>query len=76
MVRSKGVGSKLTKRVSSLSAELQVMVTSLNVEELLPAADQFLIKYVKDKCCSFLRKKLTPANCIGIRQYAKLSRSD
>jgi len=49
----------------------QVMVTSQNVEELLLAADQFLIKYVKDKCCSFLRHRLVPTNCIGIRHTAR-----
>jgi len=47
------------------------MVTSQNVEELLLAADEFLIKYVKDKCCSFLRHRLVPTNCIGIRHIAR-----
>jgi len=47
------------------------MVTFQNVEELLLAADQFLIKYVKNKCCSFLRHHLVSTNCIGIRHTAR-----
>ncbi|XP_078485792.1 kelch-like protein 10 isoform X1 [Ciona intestinalis] len=49
----------------------QVIITSQNVEELLPASDKFLMDYVKQKCCSYLKKQLTPMNCIGIRQYAR-----
>ena len=47
------------------------MITAQNVEELLPAADQFLITSLKEKCSDFLQRELKPTNCIGIRQYAK-----
>jgi len=49
----------------------QINVTPANVAELLPAADLFLISYVKDKCCAFLKKQLTPKSSIGIREYAR-----
>ena len=48
------------------------MITAQNVEELLPAADQFLITSLKEKCSEFLERELKSTNCIGIRQYAKL----
>uniref|UniRef100_H2YMN3 BTB domain-containing protein n=1 Tax=Ciona savignyi TaxID=51511 RepID=H2YMN3_CIOSA len=77
-----GSGEKQEIELSGISPEImtsllnyaytgQVIITSQNVEELLPAADKFLVDYVKQKCCAFLKKQLTPLNCIGIRQYAR-----
>ncbi|XP_076820852.1 kelch-like protein 10 [Clavelina lepadiformis] len=66
-----GVSPRVMSSLLNFAYTGQVTVTSVNVEELLPAADQFLISYVKDKCCAFLKRHLTPKNCIGIRQYAR-----
>lgn len=54
-----------------LSDNLQVTVTESNVDQLLPAADQFLVQKIKDKCCTFLEEKLTIDNCIKTRSYAR-----
>lgn len=41
-----------------------------NIEELLPAADRFLVSGLVKPCCEFLKKSITPENCIGIRNFA------
>lgn len=46
-------------------------ITAMNVEQVLPAADQFHILGVVKACCEFLTKELTPENCIGIRKFAQ-----
>lgn len=45
-----------------------LQVTVDNVEQLLPAADQFHVIGLVKACCDFLQRELTPANCIGIRR--------
>ncbi|RUS86310.1 hypothetical protein EGW08_005895 [Elysia chlorotica] len=41
-----------------------------NIEELLPAADRFLVSGLVKPCCEFLRKSINAENCIGIRNFA------
>uniref|UniRef100_H2YMN4 BACK domain-containing protein n=1 Tax=Ciona savignyi TaxID=51511 RepID=H2YMN4_CIOSA len=66
-----GISPEIMTSLLNYAYTGQVIITSQNVEELLPAADKFLVDYVKQKCCAFLKKQLTPLNCIGIRQYAR-----
>ena len=40
-------------------------VTSDNVEQLLPLADQFEVLGVVQLCCQFLLNELKPDNCLG-----------
>ncbi|KAM3596483.1 uncharacterized protein V6R79_015288 [Siganus canaliculatus] len=47
-----------------------VSVTEDNVQDLLMAADQFLITDIVQTCCKFLSKQLCPDNCIGIWRMA------
>jgi len=49
----------------------EVTITCDNVQELLPAADQFNIDGIVFKCCAFLEQCLDPSNCIGLRRYAQ-----
>ncbi|XP_059169558.1 kelch-like protein 10 isoform X2 [Physella acuta] len=46
-------------------------VTSANVEQLLPAADQFHFMGLVKDCCDFLISELCADNCIGIRKFAQ-----
>lgn len=48
----------------------EVKISSDNVVELLPAADQFGVLGITKKCRDFLREALCPENCIGIRNFA------
>ena len=47
------------------------VVTSENVERLLPAADEFHVVGLVKACCSFLDDKLTAKNAVGIRNFAR-----
>lgn len=51
------------KRIASITTE--------NVEELLPVADQLHILGLVQHCCEFLKSHLTLENCIGIRNFAR-----
>jgi len=42
------------------------------IEELLPAADRFLVTGLMKPCCDFLKKSINPENVIGIRNFAKV----
>jgi len=42
-----------------------------NIEELLPAADRFIVSGLMKPCCEFLKKNINPENCIGIRNFAR-----
>lgn len=46
-------------------------ITVDNVEQLLPAADQFHVNGLVKICCDFLISKLSPDNCIGIHRFAE-----
>ncbi|XP_054719276.1 kelch-like protein 10 [Uloborus diversus] len=46
-------------------------VTSDNVNELLPAADQFNVLSMIDCCKKFLVDSLTPENCLGVWRFGK-----
>ncbi|KAK7110160.1 kelch-like protein 10 isoform X2 [Littorina saxatilis] len=46
-------------------------VTAENVEQLLPAADQFHVIGLIKSCCDFLSRELSADNCIGIHRFAQ-----
>lgn len=48
-----------------------VPITVDNVEDLLPAADQFHVLGLLNSCCQFLLAQLAPENGIGIRNFAR-----
>ncbi|KAJ9583525.1 hypothetical protein L9F63_022143, partial [Diploptera punctata] len=49
----------------------QCNVSSHNVEELLPIADQYEVLGVVRQCCHYLLEKLQPENCLGIFKFAR-----
>ncbi|XP_041101933.1 kelch-like protein 18 isoform X1 [Polyodon spathula] len=42
-----------------------------NVQSLLIGASFLQLQNVKDACCTFLRERLHPKNCLGVRQFAE-----
>ena len=48
----------------------RVLVTRDNVQDLLPAADQWQLEWVCTVCCDFLKSQLDTSNCLGIRAFA------
>ncbi len=50
----------------------EVMITTDNVQDLLPAAGILQLKELKEACCSFLGDHMDVTNCLGIKQFADL----
>ncbi|KAG5841824.1 hypothetical protein ANANG_G00171060, partial [Anguilla anguilla] len=48
-----------------------VAIDQQNVQALLIGASFLQLQNVKDACCSFLRERLHPKNCLGVRQFAE-----
>ncbi|XP_060540641.1 kelch-like protein 18 isoform X2 [Pantherophis guttatus] len=42
-----------------------------NVQSLLMGASFLQLQNIKDACCSFLKERLHPKNCLGVRQFAE-----
>ncbi|XP_010216328.1 PREDICTED: kelch-like protein 18, partial [Tinamus guttatus] len=42
-----------------------------NVQSLLMGASFLQLQNIKDACCAFLRERLHPKNCLGVRQFAE-----
>ncbi|MEE6467543.1 hypothetical protein FKM82_007301 [Ascaphus truei] len=42
-----------------------------NVQSLLMGASFLQLQNIKDSCCSFLKERLHPKNCLGVRQFAE-----
>ncbi|XP_035229277.1 kelch-like protein 10 isoform X2 [Stegodyphus dumicola] len=49
----------------------KTLVNEDNVNELLPAADQFDVEGMVDYCTKFLLKSLSAENCLGIWRFGK-----
>ncbi|XP_019730538.1 kelch-like protein 18 isoform X2 [Hippocampus comes] len=48
-----------------------VAIDQQNVQALLIGSSFLQLQNVKDACCSFLRDRLHPKNCLGVRQFAE-----
>ncbi|ESO82188.1 hypothetical protein LOTGIDRAFT_135113 [Lottia gigantea] len=66
-----GVSSEIMNELIEYAYTRDIEIDSENVEELLPAADQFLVSGLVKSCCDFLANQIVPENCIGIRKFAK-----
>ncbi|KAM4026906.1 LOW QUALITY PROTEIN: kelch-like protein 18 [Anomaloglossus baeobatrachus] len=42
-----------------------------NVQSLLMGASFLQLQNIKDACCAFLKERLHPKNCLGVRQFAE-----
>ncbi|XP_072116473.1 kelch-like protein 18 [Mobula birostris] len=49
----------------------RLAIDQQNVQSLLIGASFLQLQNVKDACCTFLRERLHPKNCLGVRQFAE-----
>ncbi|XP_076827088.1 uncharacterized protein LOC143473820 isoform X4 [Brachyhypopomus gauderio] len=65
-----GVSPHMMQLIVDYAYTLSVPINEDNVEELLAAADQFLVSGLVRSCCQFLEAQLGVENCIGIHKLA------
>ncbi|ESO94394.1 hypothetical protein LOTGIDRAFT_175448 [Lottia gigantea] len=66
-----GVSPGIMNELIEYAYTRDIKIHPENVEELLPAAEQFHVTGLVKACCDFLTDQLAPENCIGIRAFAK-----
>ncbi|BFZ01679.1 hypothetical protein BsWGS_04717 [Bradybaena similaris] len=70
-VRITGISPDSMAAIIDYAYTRHVRLSWSNIEELLPAADRFLVVGLIKPCCEFLKKNINPDNCIGIRNFAQ-----
>ncbi|XP_076840758.1 kelch-like protein 10 [Brachyhypopomus gauderio] len=65
-----GVSPHMMQLIVDYAYTLSVPINEDNMEELLAAADQFLVSGFVRACCQFLEAQLGVENCIGICKLA------
>ncbi|XP_076880295.1 kelch-like protein 10 [Brachyhypopomus gauderio] len=65
-----GVSPHMMQLIVDYAYTLSVPINEDNVEELLAAADQFLVSGLVHACCQFLEDQMCVENCIGIFKLA------
>ena len=43
-----------------------ITISSSNVQDILPVACVLQVKSVQEACCEFLKRQLSPENCLGM----------
>ncbi|XP_076094839.1 kelch-like protein 10 [Mytilus galloprovincialis] len=66
-----GVSAEIMEMIIDYAYTRDVNITADNVEQILPAADQFHVAGLIKACCDFLYNEISPENCIGIRKFAR-----
>lgn len=70
-IRITGINPDSMAAIIDYAYTRHVKLDWTNIEELLPAADRFLVSGLMRPCCEFLKKGINPQNCIGIRNFAR-----
>nr|QTM97704.1 KLHL10 [Sinohyriopsis cumingii] len=65
-----GVSADMMKLIIEFAYTRELHVTQENVEQLLPAADQFHVNGLVKACCDFLASEICAENCIGIYKFS------
>ncbi|UYV78801.1 KLHL10 [Cordylochernes scorpioides] len=65
-----GVSSQMMNLIIDYAYTRDSSINWDNVQDLLPAADQFNVMGMVHLCCAFLSAEINPENCIGIRRFA------
>ena len=53
------------------TAEIDGRLNPETVQDVLIAADFLLLDDLVNLCCLFIAKRITPENCLSVRQFAK-----
>lgn len=66
-----GVSPDIMKMIIEYAYTQKVLITTKNVEKLLPAADQFHVNGLVKACCDVFASQLSCENAIGIRKFSR-----
>ncbi|XP_054715341.1 kelch-like protein 10 [Uloborus diversus] len=67
-----GVSGPMLNEILMFAYTGQIEITTKNVQEMLPVADQFNVIGILKACSNFIRHYMTTENCIGIRNFARI----
>lgn len=67
-----GVEASSLENILTFIYSASLEITEENVQSLLAAASLLQLSPVIDACCSFLKVRLEPENCIGIASFADM----
>lgn len=62
---------EIMEQVLSFIYTGQILITVTNVKDIVAAANYFLMDNLKETCCQYLQKNLSPSNCLGIESIAE-----
>ncbi|XP_064454928.1 kelch-like protein 10 [Ornithodoros turicata] len=66
-----GVSAHVLDKLIEFCYTHKVEINDNNVEELLVAADMFLVEDLMQMCCAHLEEQLTISNCLGLLLHAE-----
>ncbi|XP_052253854.1 kelch-like protein 18 [Dreissena polymorpha] len=69
-ISMQGIDPNSLEALVNFSYNGRVEIDQTNVQSLLVAASFLHLQAVKDACCEFLKKRLHPQNCLGVRCFA------
>ena len=66
-----GCGEKDLKLIVDFIYTTKITIDEHNVQSLLQASIYLQIIEVKDACCEFIKQRLSPSNCLAVKQLAQ-----
>ncbi|XP_045210160.2 kelch-like protein 18 [Mercenaria mercenaria] len=69
-ISMQGIDPNALEALVNFAYNGRVEIDQNNVQCLLIAASFLHLQAVKDACCEFLKKRLHPLNCLGVRSFA------
>ncbi|XP_041460207.1 kelch-like protein 18 [Lytechinus variegatus] len=65
-----GIDPSALEVLVNFSYSGRVIINTQNVLSILVCANFLQLQVIKEACCSFLKDRLDPSNCLGIRRFA------
>ncbi|XP_070556315.1 kelch-like protein 7 [Ptychodera flava] len=75
-VELKEVDSGTVETLVNFAYTGDIELTSSNVQSIMSAANRYQINDVIEMCVEFLKRELSPENCLGIREFANFLNSE
>ncbi len=70
-VRLQGIDPSAFESILELFYTGKVSISMENVQSILSAASIFQVKHLIDACSEFLKRHLSPSNCLGVRIFGE-----